>query len=415
MESLTVDAVDGAADTVTLSTPTAGWLAVQQVFIKYEVEGPVPGAKYDEEEFWGDAQTSGTFSLVGDLLDAATVAAASAFIVYPTPDGDDDVATAGTQVDPIIDEDLQRCMGVVYYWAMVTDPQGLGDIREAAVDVLEPKDDGNGYEFKYKVELDQLHTTGEYPSWDIDFDAISADFHAADTAGLVTYASGYDLAEIEDELYQENVLLFRGKAIIEYHQAGGLYHVNAYAYDQGNAMADILENCFTYVRTEALTADFVTIPWGDVNVSIEKVFCGDAVMYENDADMDGYNDTTSAANLPTVKSCGNCSLDIAVEFSNLLRDSDDRPMDEVEFDAYLVHPDYREGNIQIDELRNISSHNGVDVEAPICTPTKIAFSIHVIQAPAGTYEGSVSVTGTDNARPWGGEYCGNSACPNNPL
>jgi hypothetical protein len=323
--------------------------------------------------------------------------------------GDPTHLTLGTQIDPVIDEDAQTCVGTVYYWAFVTDPQGVADIREVCADVWEPGDDPD-YVFKYKVEMPQI-MIGD---WQGMKDALTA----ADAADLVTYAPGYDLNELvgtDKEIDQHTVLLFRGMDVIEGHQPGGIYHVDCYAYDQSNELAAFLTNCFEYVRTEALVKDFTEIDWEEVNVCQEKVVCGDQIMYENDANKDGYDDTTLKPNLPTLKSTGNCNLDISVYFSEMV--SATRPIDEVEFDAYLESPEYKVYPIPPETETDIS--NGTMLEPPYetfhtqcpqCTPTKLGLSIHVIQAMPDTYTGTVTITGSDNDEPWAGTDCSNADC-----
>jgi hypothetical protein len=306
--------------------------------------------------------------------------------------GDPSHLVPGVQIDPIIDEAAQTCMAEVFYWVVVTDPQGVGNIGEVAVDVFEPDVDPN-YKWKYKVVLTSL--------WDptLDKQAMKDALTAADAAGLVTYAPGYDLDEIcgfEGEIDQGKVKIYRGSAIIEGHQPGGIYWVRAFAFDLQQDMSAILENCFVYVRTEALVKDFSLVDWGDVVVCSEAVFCGDSDM------------TTPL--LPTIKSTGNCALDISIHYSEMFREGDGRLMDEVEFDAFLVSDVYRVGGILPCVDTDISHPTAGHVYAPICTPTKIGFSIHVFQAQPGIYWGTVTLTGTDNALPWGGANCSNPAC-----
>lgn len=312
--------------------------------------------------------------------------------VADSESGDPSHLILGTQIDPIIDEVAMTCQATVYYWAFVTDPQGISNIGEVCVDVFEPKD--STYIWKYKVVLQPIYD-GPTP----DKAAMKAAINAADRAHLVTYDPAYSLAEIagaNGEIDQSKVRLYRGSAIIEKHQPGGLYHVEAYAFDLQQDMSAKLINCFEYVRTEALVKDFSIIDWGDVVKSSEAVVCGDTDM--------------NTPEQPTLKSTGNCSLDIAVKFSKMYR-ADGRLMDEVKFDAYLVSDANRVGDI-LPEVNTGISHPpvGGHVFCPICTPTKAGFSIHVIQAQPGTYTGKVTITGTDNGLPWAGANCSNSNC-----
>lgn len=307
--------------------------------------------------------------------------------------GDPTHLTPGTQIDPIIDEAAQTCQAEVHYWAFVTDPQGVSNIDEVAVDVFEPAPDGT-YIWKYKVVLEQI-----YCSPSPDKAAMKSALNCADAANLVTYDPAYDLNEIagdNGEIDQGSVKLYHGSAIIEGHQPGGIYHVEAFAFDLQQDMSAKLINCFEYVRTEALVKDFSIINWGDVVKCSEAVVCGDTDM--------------ATPEQPTLKSTGNCALDISVHFSDMFRD-DGRIMDEVEFDAYLVGDENRVAPILPCVDTDISHPpSGNHVYCPPCTPTKAGFSIHVIQAQPGTYTGTITLTGTDNGLPWGGENCSNPFC-----
>jgi hypothetical protein len=304
--------------------------------------------------------------------------------------GDPSHMTPGTQVDPMIDEDAQTCNATVCYWAFVTDPQGVQNIAEVAVDVFEPNGEET-YKWKYKVVLEQIHCDNKTAMKD----AVTA----ADAAGLVTYDPDFDLQDLvgdNQQIDQGKVKLYRGCAIIEGHQPGGIYHVEAYAHDEQQDMSEKLENCFEYVRAEALVKDFSTIDWGEVAKCSEAVVCGDTDM--------------GTADHPTLKATGNCALDIAVHFSKMYRVEDERLMDEVEFDAYLVGDENRVGGILPCVETDISHPDDGHVYCPVCTPTKLGLSIHVIQAQPGTYTGTVTLIGTDNGLPWGGTDCGNAEC-----
>jgi hypothetical protein len=318
--------------------------------------------------------------------------------VADAENGDPSHITAGTQIDPVIDEAAQTCEAWVYYWAFVMDPQGIENIGEVAVDVYEPQGDDPAcgtYIWKYKVVLDQIYCSP------VDKQAMKDALNAADAADLVTYDPNYDLADIagdNGQIDQGSVKLYRGCDIIEHHQPGGIYHVEAFAFDLQQDMSDMLVNCFEYVRTEALVKDFDIINWGEVVVCSKDVVCGDT--------------DWATPEQPTVKSTGNCALDVSVTFSEMYRIGDGHIMNEVEFDAYLVGDENEVFPILPDTPTDIShpASSGEHVFLPQCTYTKIGFSIHVIQCQPGVYEGTVTLTGTDNDLPWAGENCANPFC-----
>jgi hypothetical protein len=307
--------------------------------------------------------------------------------------GDPSHLTPGTQIDPIIDEAAQTCQATVYYWAVVMDPQGIDNIDEVAVDVYEP-DPSGVYIWKYKVVLTQIYC-GPPP----DKVAMKAAINAADAANLVTYDPAFDLADIagdNGQIDQSSCKFYRGSDIIEGHQPGGIYHVEAFAFDLQQDMSAKLVNCFEYVRTEALVKDFDIIDWGDVVKCSPDVVCGDT--------------DWATPEQPTVKSTGNCALDVSVHFTDMYRTTDGMIMNEVEFDAYLVEDTNTVEPILPCVDTDISHPTPGHVYLPPCTYTKIGFSIHVIQCQPGTYTGTVTLTGTDNGLPWPGDKCSNVNC-----
>jgi len=353
--------------------------------------------------------------------------------------GDTPHTNPGTQVLPSISlfsqgDTTPDCEATVYYWVLVKgEPDAHDNIGEVAVNVLEPKDfvganmgvppintangvpddPTNDYAFKYKVVLD-LFKDSWMASDPVKTEMVNA-ITCANDAGLLTIATSYTLNDIigteavgQALIKQGKVRLYRGHAEIEHPQAGGIYWVQAFAYDAAqNAMSAILLNCFDYVRVVALDKDFTNINWGNVVKNHTAVVCGDNIL---------------GGALPTMKTGGNCALDVSVLYSNMYADIGgvQTPMQEVSFDAYLFDESNRifePGPADFTrESLNISypfGPTGTHLWLPICTPEKVGFSIYVQQAQPGNYTGSVTFTATDNGIPWIGKLCANEpACPN---
>jgi len=134
---------------------------------------------------------------------------------------DMDLTKPGTQINP---------PGVfggtvnVKYFVVVTDAENGGDVAQAWVDVFHPSDwpdpeTGECGSFKYEVPLTR---------WEKKTDAIKtavlAKFTAADAAGLVTYAPGYNYSEVWNELFKCTADIWRGNADLSYHQPAWELH-----------------------------------------------------------------------------------------------------------------------------------------------------------------------------------------------
>lgn len=290
---------------------------------------------------------------------------------------DDDPATPGIQIDPI----LGGCKAY-YIWAVVTDPDGVGTIEGVHADVYHPMGD-----WKYQVELDLIETDGT---------AARAIFDAAydDGNGEVTLNNGAwiwpgaiiptDIVEdIREELYENIAKLYHGVAYLSYCQPAGDYRVDVFGIDSANLWSHDhipawnLENYFTYVPTIGLTIDFDTLNYGGVDVCTPKTLPGD--------------DDMSSPNLPTVQNGGNVPLNIFVE-NDAMGIPPEATGPNVEFAVKLGGSGvltwyYPDTPTQIPEVLGL------------CTKIKLDYGIHVIKATGGGYTGTMEVWAEQEGSP----------------
>jgi len=191
----------------------------------------------------------------------------------------------GLQVKPILGLEV-----TVGYYAIVTDPQGVGHIDHVYADVWHP----NG-QFKYQFELFPVGLSGE----NYDKSAALAEWaHVkADHNNLITYGEwerpeGWSKdQDILDELEEEEAYLYSGVRVISYCQPAGEYTVGIMAIDGLDTWSEYLLNTFWYIPTAAVWIDFGVVNYGDVVESVWQQVGGDKLM--------------STPALPTVKNVGN--------------------------------------------------------------------------------------------------------------
>ncbi len=302
---------------------------------------------------------------------------------------DDDTSKPGTQVDPNVPQGDKT----VYFWAVVTDTS-LQDLTGVWVDIWYP----DGITLKDQIQLSQHYDASQ---WVQAQNCVTA----ADTAGLVVYDPdpNIDFADVLVELQKGTAWLFRGQYTFTHGQYGGFYEACYYALDD-SSVSDELCNCFEYVRTVYVEADFEAIDFGAAGLSEHTIVPGNDILSWLDGE-------------PTVKNGGNVDTKISVHYYDMfLTDLDPAttqaydppiPMEEVEFDARLGLANPIEGILPC-----VETEIGI---LPICNTVQIDFSIHPmkvandVRCPGGlcfgTYEGDVKVIGADNGTPDEGTPC----------
>jgi hypothetical protein len=318
-----------------------------------------------------------------------------------------------TQIDPVLwnnDEGFGPGQKQVCFLTVVTDPQGIGDIRgiddlsQSGVfaDVFEPEFAGctawpSGGVFKYQVRLEVLpwcdllppsHPCDKTMQTVLDLQEVLQGLNDAERLTLNTaYFNSIGITDeadmlydIADELVQDLALLFKGCDLLDYHQPCGLYRVEIVAYDDSNDPSEPLVNPFEYRCTAGIALDFDTINFGEVTVCVEQLIAGDATYLPGDGK-------------PTVKNIGNVPVKIVELWSDLYNCSTDVGLGKTG-DEWNVEYDSRLG---IGGTKVVPIFPEVETELPeilgLCNEEKLEFSVHVKKAPAGCYYGEVVISG----------------------
>jgi hypothetical protein len=258
----------------------------------------------------------------------------------------------GLQVKPVLGDFV-----TVGYYAIITDPQGVGHIDHVYVDVWHPN-----RQFKYQFELKPLGLIGEVYD---KTQALQEWAHVkAHHSSLITYGE-WDRPEgwtkdqdILDELEEEEAYLYWGTAKISYCQPAGWYTVGVMAIDGLDTWSDYLLNKFWYIPTAAVAIDFKTVDYGEVVESVWQQVGGDKVM--------------GTEKLPTVKNIGNTPVYFTIKQDDMGFGKTE-PNWNVEYKARLgkdgIFTDPYEPNIRT----RIPGYLGM------CIEEKLDFLIHVIK------------------------------------
>ena len=327
---------------------------------------------------------------------------------------DDDPTMPWTQVDSPLEYKGNR---TVRYWAVVFDPNGIGNLNDNAyVDVHHP--DGS---FKYQVELLEYYTENECRDADPVINSAVSEITDAYNAGLVTFNDNLTLQNVIDEMEQCSAKLYTGTADLDYHQMCGEfvwesqcvgddpceqvwtatdtshgYRVDAYAFDKYNVQSGFLTNHFEYMCTAGIELDFDTLNFGNVIVSSNKWIEGDRVFdsMSTQGDNPACGPTTPGetnCRAPTIRNIGNTPSYINVEF-------DDMGFGE-STTGWNVEWDSRLG---LDPAKVFNPYENVRIgRLDLCNTDKISFSIHVIKAmQTGEHGGEVMVEPEAVEFPW---------------
>ena len=306
---------------------------------------------------------------------------------WETPD--EDPIKEGTQVfSPMRYQGLKE----VTYWAIVTDPNGFGNLDRTYVDVYHPVEYPGDGSFKYQIQLDELAYEQVYESGCPHIDdpvlgMIIAELTDAYNAGLVTFGEGYTLEEIIHELQQCSAKAYRGYEDLDYHQPCGMYLVEAYHYDKQNLISEPLINHFEYVCSVGIELDFDRLDFEEVMVSSWKSIEGDYVFDTPIGPACKYGMDCRA---PTVRNIGNIPAKIAVEF-------DDMGLG-MTGDEYNVYFDAR---LDLDDVIYLDPYERKILPGTLdlCNTDKISFSIHVTKGDTNEYSGT-SIIEAEPAPPY---------------
>lgn len=197
----------------------------------------------------------------------------------------------------------------VEYYAIVTDAEDGGDLKQVWADVYHP----NG-SFKYEIPYAKITDTA----------LAKAKLQVAFAAGLVKLNPPYTLAEILTELDKGTARLWMGVAELDYEQPAGDYTVNVTALDFNDNPSLILTNTFLYVPVSCFAVDNTAVNYGSVNIGKPKVVAGDTIFLLNDGRM-------------TVRNLGNTNMQVVVRQDDMGFGKDVTGMWNVQFDGRVGH------------------------------------------------------------------------------
>jgi hypothetical protein len=216
--------------------------------------------------------------------------------------GTDYSTDAGAQFMPSGVKDVSKRITLC---SIVTDPDGLADIKNVYADVFYPEN----------IDLGENHITlpnqsglgcGELMQEDEIYRLSKADGIELfcnkirnNNNNLPTFNSPYNYNEIcklDGELQKETAAVWCGEKDLSYEDPSGNYKVWAVAQDHVGLQGK-LENYFTYLPLTAFEADFTSINYGNVRLNTHKIINGDL---------------TWGPTLATVRNIGNTRVQISV-------------------------------------------------------------------------------------------------------
>jgi hypothetical protein len=287
-------------------------------------------------------------------------------------DGDTTHQTAGSQfLPPLVYEGVK----LVQYWAVVTDPQGVGTVKQVSVDVYHPDTLPLCGAKKYQIILEKVDK----------FEMGMPGYVAARDAGLVTYHPAFTDAEVMDELEKCTAEVYMGEEYLSYHQPAGAYMVWANACDNGNAWASEngtdLVNYFDYVAGAGMEIDFTEIDYGGVETCVNKWIAGDTVF-------DATPGVAPTDNRATVRNIGNVDIQLTVHQDDMgfgFNGTEDSPDWNVVYDARL-------GNDTSNEVTYVPSETAtLPNKLPLCNTEELDLSIHVKKSVTGEHVGNLTL------------------------
>jgi hypothetical protein len=225
-------------------------------------------------------------------------------------------------------------------------------------------------------------------------------FLAANSTGLITWQTGYDDAEVWDELDKCTAEVYMGSELIDYHQPCGNYTVVADACDTGNAWASEagtdLRNTFEYICVPKIEVDFNALNYGNVTVCNEKWIAGDLTF-------DSPIAPAPDPNRATVRNIGNTDIKVTVQQTDMgfeysgagpgtSYQGSTPPVEGSGQSNWNVIFDARLGSVvtngmYYDPYVEVTLPN----KLPLCNTEELDFSIHVIKSQYGSHTGTMTI------------------------
>lgn len=285
-------------------------------------------------------------------------------------DGDLNHSTPGTEINPPC---VYQATKDIEYYSVVTDLNaGVGNIKQVWTVVYHPQDCWENGSEKYQFELLPVTMT------DLEAEAF---VNLAIAEGLVTLGDGFTAEEVAYQVRQGLAKVYHHTESIYYEQPAGDYRVVANAINYQDVQ-DSLVNYFHYVPATCFALDNMNVSFGNVPIGpTGKQIGGDATFLLNDGKM-------------TVRTLGNTNMEMIVAMDDMEFGKYSDGTWKVGFDGRVTDlVDTLEFAPQIEKGAGILSPDVVLPGLALhSADTKIDFSIHVLIADTGVYDGNLVMT-----------------------
>ncbi|MDD5094241.1 MAG: hypothetical protein PHV74_07675 [Dehalococcoidia bacterium] len=288
--------------------------------------------------------------------------------------------TGANSVDSQFLPPLAKCATkTIYYYAVVTDAEDMGNVQQVWVDVFHPE----GSPAPYSTSTDPLGPLFKYeiPFTKIGFDQASRDIVTdAFNAHLITFDPTFDLDEVIFEMTKGTAALWMGQAEIDYEQPAGDYKVECVAMDWDDNYSAPLVNYFEYVGVAAVEVDFDSINYGPVSIGVEVMRAGDTDFADPAPQPAGFG----AANGATVRNIGNTWAHVVVTNDDMDFSKDVTGTWNVNFDARMGNDDAYKVIYMPEEETTLPNY------LALSSQDELDFSIKVIKG-TGTHTGMMTI------------------------
>lgn len=236
----------------------------------------------------------------------------------------DDSTAPGAQFNPTGVFNSDR---VIKICAIVTDSDGVADIKGVYADVYYPEDIAVGPSHKKLSTQDGSTTAGcgvlmqedtlvkldKYPGIELFCGTSATTGVRGANNGLPSFNPAHDAAywyndicKADGELMKETAYVACADKHLSYEDPSGMYKVTAVAQD-GDSLTGTLDNMFEYLPMTAFETDFTTVSYGNVKLNTHKIINGD-IAWATDDGTSGW----VAGPLASVRNVGNTRMDLRV-------------------------------------------------------------------------------------------------------
>jgi hypothetical protein len=220
----------------------------------------------------------------------------------------DDSVAAGAQFNPTASSTLDR---VIKICAIVTDPDGVADVKGVYADVYYPTGIAVGTSHVKLPSQDGSPTAGcgvlmqedtlvkldKAAGIDLFCNHVRNQNNLLPTFNTAPITYTYDeICKADGELMKETAYVACADKHISYEDPAGMYKVTAVAQD-ANSLNGTLVNSFEYLPITAFETDFTSVSYGNVKINTHKIINGDL---------------TWGGSLATVRNVGNTRLTLKV-------------------------------------------------------------------------------------------------------